>query len=191
LKKGEALAVYVLLLRGVNVGGSGRLPMADLRALLARLGCEAVATYIQSGNAVFRFDRDVTALAAAIGEGIAAAFGFRPVVLLREAGQLAEVLAVNPFAVGLKDAKTVHVFHLSCPAPHADLAALRALAAPGEAFHLTEAAFYLFAPEGIGRSVLATRVERALGVPLTARNLRTTMALAAMAQALAATEAPC
>lgn len=183
------MAVYVLLLRGVNVGGAGRLPMAGLRALLGRLGCEAVETYIQSGNAVFRSARSAGELAKAIGEGVAEGFGFRPVVKMLEAGQVMAVLAANPFAVAADDPKTPHVFFLARPAPGADLAVLAALAARGEAFHLTEAAFYLDAPEGIGRSALAARVERLLGVPTTARNLRTVAALADMARALGATEA--
>jgi len=183
--------VFVLLLRGVNVGGAGRLPMADLRALLTRLGCEAVKTYIQSGNAVFRFEGDAGVLAEAIAEGISGQFGFRPLVLLRTADELAAVLADNPFGAGVGDPKTLMVYFLTRPAPGADLVAMAALAARGEAFHLTEPAFYLSAPEGIGRSALAARVERLLGVAVTARNLRTVAALAEMARASRAEEAAC
>ena len=81
-----AMTVWVLMLRGVNVGGAGRLPMADLRALLTRLGCEAVETYIQSGNAVFRFAGDAAVLAEAdCARALPKRFGFRPAVFLREA----------------------------------------------------------------------------------------------------------
>jgi uncharacterized protein (DUF1697 family) len=51
------MAAFVALLRGINVGGNNKLPMGELRELLRALGCEDLATYIQSGNAVFRHDR--------------------------------------------------------------------------------------------------------------------------------------
>ncbi|MDP3860829.1 MAG: DUF1697 domain-containing protein [Phaeovulum sp.] len=183
------MTIWVLLLRGVNVGGTGRLPMAALRALLGRLGCTQVETYIQSGNAVFRSDRAAGDLAAAVGAAIAAEFGFRPAVILREAGQIAATLAANPFPQGAENPKSVHFFFLAEPARGADIGALDALAARGEAFHLTDAVFYLFAPEGVGHSALADRAPRVLGVPVTARNLRTVAALDDMARRLAATEA--
>lgn len=190
MKKQEGMAVYVLLLRGVNVGGAGRLPMADLGALLAGLGCEDVQTYSQSGNAVFRSAREAGELTEAIADGIAAGFGFRPAVLLREAGEVAAVLAANPFAQGAEKPRSVHVYFLTSAAREADLARLRALAAPDEDIQLTDTAFYLFAPS-IGRSALAAKLERLLGVPATARNLRTVAALAGMARALGAEEARC
>ena len=156
---------------------------------LARLGCADVETYIQSGNAVFRADRGADDLAESIGAGIAAEFGFRPAVLLREAGQLAVAVAANPFAQDVQAPKSPHFFFLAAPARGADLATLAALVAPGEAFHLTDTVFYLHAPGGIGRSALAARAERLLGVPVTARNLRTVSALDQMARRLAATGA--
>jgi uncharacterized protein (DUF1697 family) len=65
------MTVWVLLLRGINVGGAGKLPMPALKALLEGVGCTSVATYIQSGNAVFRGADDRAALAEAIGAAIA------------------------------------------------------------------------------------------------------------------------
>ncbi len=182
------MTVWVALLRGVNVGSTGRLPMAAFRVMLERLGAQDVQTYIQSGNAVFRSDQGAPGLAGEIAAAIAEKFGFHPAVLLREADEIDDILAANPFAQASADPKCVHIYFLAQPASGADVAGLQALAARGEAFHLTDAAFYLFAPEGIGRSVLAARAERLLGVPATARNLRTAAALGQMAQAMAATE---
>ena len=190
-EEGRRVAVYVLLLRGVNVGGAGRLPMADLRGLLEELGCVAVETYIQSGNAVFRFAGQSAVLAEAIAERIAERFGFRPAVLLRGVDAMTAVQDANPFDSAVNDPKTLMVYFLTRPATGANLAAMAALVARGETFQLTEAAFYLYAPGGIGRSALAARVERLLGVPATARNLRTVAALAEMARQLAETETEC
>ena len=184
-----AMTVWVLMLRGVNVGGAGRLPMAAFRDMLRGLGLADVQTYIQSGNAVFRSDLPAAELEAAIGAGIEASFGFRPALFLREARQLAAALAENPFPEAAETPKSLHLFFLATAAPGADLAALAALAAPSEAFHLSDTVFYLHAPEGIGRSALAERLPRHLKVPMTARNLRTVAALADMARQLAATEA--
>ena len=174
--------VLIALLRGVNVGGAGRLPMADWRAMLAAIGCTDVQTYIQSGNAVFRANR--TGLAEAIGAAIADRFGFRPHVFLLTLPQIETVLAANPFAPPQGLEKTVHIFFLDHPSPDADLAGLKTLAAPDEAFLLTDTAFYLHAPSGIGRSVLAQKLGRTLAVPTTARNLASVQAVVTLARGL-------
>jgi uncharacterized protein (DUF1697 family) len=67
----------------------------------------------------------------------------------------------------------LHLFFLATVALEPDLASLESLRADSERYALVEDVFYLHAPDGIGRSKLAARVERALGVPATARNWRT------------------
>ena len=179
--------VWVLLLRGVNVGANIRLPMAGFRAMLGGLGLGSVQTYLQSGNAVFRSDLAAEALDSLISAAIAAQFGFRPALFLRTLSQVEAVLAANPYPLGEDDPKTRHIFFLAEPAPDTDLAALQALAQT-EAFTLTDAAFYLFAPGGIGRSVLVQKLPRYLKVPHTARNLRSINAVADLARTL---DKPC
>ena len=83
----------VLLLRGINVGGTGKLPMADLRAILARLGARDVQTYIQSGNVVFSGDVEENAL----GDAIETDFAFRPRIMIFPADHLHRVARDNPF----------------------------------------------------------------------------------------------
>ena len=179
--------VKYLLLRGVNVGAHRKLPMADLRAILAELGARDVQTHIQSGNAVFRGALDGTSLAQAIG----ARFGFAPAVMILTRPQYAGVLAANPFAAsGAADGAPVHIGFLAHPS-RVDPATLQALAIPGEFCHLTPEAFYLHAPAGVGRSVLAARAERVLGVPMTMRNQRVAVALAMLAQTLQNGDLPC
>ncbi|MCL4674546.1 MAG: DUF1697 domain-containing protein [Pararhodobacter sp.] len=175
--------VRILLLRGINLGGRNRLPMADLRALLTGLGLSDVQTHIQSGNAVFRGPAAGAALAAGIVDAIDAAKGFRPEALVLDIGAVDAILGANPYRqAGDLDGADVQIGFLQSPALQADLDALNALAAPDERFALTPAAFYLHAPSGIGRSKLAARAERLLGVPMTMRNHRVTTALAALAR---------
>jgi uncharacterized protein (DUF1697 family) len=170
---------YIALFRGINVGGTGILPMKDLVRILEGMGFAAVQTYIQSGNAVFRSapietDRTAREIRAAIRE----AQGFAPAVLLLEAAQLQEAAANNPF--GAADGKALHLFFLESLPGKPDLAGLAAVKAETEQFELREKVFYLSAPDGIGRSVLAAVVEKSLGVPATARNWNTVSKLLSM-----------
>lgn len=166
----------ILLLRGVNVGAHRVLPMADLRAILTGLGCAAVQTHIQSGNAVFRANSD--GLAARIAEGIGARFPFTPRALVLPVPAYRAILAACPFA-----GEGVHVGFLA-EAPELDTAPLQTLAAPDEGLALTPTAFYLHAPSGIGWSKLAARAEALLGVPMTMRNLRVATAILKLAEGL-------
>ena len=174
------MSVTVAVLRGINVGGRHSLPMAELRALLERLGAIAPRTYIQSGNAVF----GGTVSPRAISGGIEAQMGFRPHVLCLSLTEYEAILADCPYgAEGDADGKTVHVwFTDGVPGPLGP--DVTELAGPSEAVKLTDGAAYLLAPEGIGRSKLAARMDRALGVPATARNWRTCCAIRDMARAL-------
>ena len=96
------------MLRGVNVGGAGRLPMAGFRAMLEGLGMTRVQTYIQSGNAVFLGLRQD--LPARISAALEAEFGLRVPVFVLGLEDLAAVLAANPFAAeGEADGAVVHV----------------------------------------------------------------------------------
>ncbi|MCR8723978.1 DUF1697 domain-containing protein [Frigidibacter sp. ROC022] len=177
------MTACVLLLRGINVGGAGKLPMADLRALLARLGADRVATHIQSGNAVFLHERPGAALPAAIRDAIEAGHGFRPAAFLLSGAEFSAVLAANPFPEAESDPRPMHLyFHDNSARP--DRAALDALLAPGEQWHCTDRVLYLRAPDGIGRSAFAAKLPRHFKAVMTARNLRTCRKLAEMAGAL-------
>ena len=173
------MSPWVILLRGVNVGGAGKLPMAEWRALLAEQGFDRPETFIQSGNAVIGSDLPREAIAARIGEGIASRFGFRPEVFVRRPEEIEALRADHPFAGD--DPARVYVFLLGGAPDGIDPDRIAALAARGERWVMSEAAFVLSAPEGMGRSVLAERIGRILKVPMTARNLRTLQALAEMA----------
>lgn len=166
----------VALLRGINVGGKHRLPMTDLVAIFAGLGHTGIHTYIQSGNVVF--DHAVPADAATITRAIEEAHGFAPHVLVLDAAAWRAVIAANPYPAG--GGKALHVFFFDTAPDAPDRTKLEALKSPTEAFTLGASALYLNAPEGIGRSKLAAGVEKALGVPVTARNGNTLAQISAL-----------
>jgi uncharacterized protein (DUF1697 family) len=167
------MTTFVALLRGINVGGRNILPMQDFRDLLVKLGCENVATYIQSGNAVFRHSCSAEELSESIPASIEAKFGFRPLLMLLGADEFSAIAAANPYRDETVEAKLVHVSFLTAPALKANLERMNSMASDGETFFLTESALYFYAPNGIGRSKLAGEMEKCLGVPATARNQRT------------------
>jgi len=176
---------WIALLRGINVGGKNILPMAELVQGLRSLQLDSVKTYIQSGNAVFRASIEMAQrLDAEIADMIEDRHGFRPRVLVLSADDLAAAVASNPFPEAEGNPKTLHLSFLAANPSEPDLESLAEAAAPNERFCLTGRIFYLHAPDGIGRSKLATKVEHLLGVATTARNWRTVNKLHEMAKNL-------
>jgi uncharacterized protein (DUF1697 family) len=178
------MTAYVALFRGINVGGRNSLPMQELHDLLGELGCTDVHTYIQSGNAVFRSTRKAAALSRAIGTETDKRFGFRPAVLLLRVAEFESIAAANPYVNDEANPAHLHLWFLAATPKNPDLSSLEAVRAESEAFELGAGALYLRAPAGIGRSKLAARVERALGVDVTARNWRTVSKLSELASTI-------
>jgi len=168
------MAAFVALLRAVNVGGTGKLAMADLVKLCVKAGFTDVKTYIQSGNVVFDSSASEARVKAALEKSLAAKLGKPVGVLLRSGAELDRVLAHNPF----KQAPPNRVIVLFLDkAPAAD--ALAAVKAPGgEELVLRGRELYIHYPDGQGVSKLK--------VPLaqvgTGRNLNTVAKLAEMAR---------
>jgi len=173
---------WILLLRGINVGGKKVLPMRELVEVLESLGLEEVRTYVQSGNAVFRAAGE---LPAGLGEEVSAAIearkGFRPQVLLLSAQDLERAIRGNPFPEAEAEPGRLHLFFLASTPESAHVEGLEAARSPTERFRIAGDVFYLHAPDGIGRSKLAAKAERLLGVDATARNWRTVQKLREMA----------
>ena len=174
---------YIALLRGINVGGHTKLAMADLRSVLEALGHGDVATYLQSGNAVFTSDRtDADALGAELTERLSADLGVSPTVMIRTAPELVAVAEANPYPEQARaDPTRVHVGFLSAePADPAALSFDQASHAPEELVHEGQTV-YLHLPDGIGRSRLAADlVRRVRDVEVTMRNWRTVARLVDM-----------
>ncbi len=166
----------VILLRGINVGGHGKLPMKELCALLETLGAANPRSYIQSGNVVI--DRVVNAedVEAAIEE----VKGFRPRVMVISADEFREIAAQNPFDE--PEGKLLHIWFASAAFTF-DQEKAASLQAVSEVLHIGARAIYLYAPDGIGRSKLAEKMERLAGVPCTARNMNTVRKLLEMLDA--------
>ena len=166
------------------MGGKNRLPMADLRAHLADAGFEGVQTYIQSGNVVCRHPaKRPSMLVQRMGDTIETHFGFRPAIHVLTLEALQAAADASPFTGENLD-KALHLFFLDQEPRQPDLEGLKAIKGPTEDFSLSGKVFYLHAPDGIGRSKLAQRAERLLGVPATARNWRTVQAVLSLANAL-------
>lgn len=170
------MARWAALLKGMNIGGK-RLPVAGMRDAAEALGWRDVRSHLASGNLVFAAEGEAPTLAEAL-RGALAARGLDVPVLVLGAGDLRAALAGCPFEPD--QGKHVHAFFLWSE-PEVDLQRIEALRAPSEALEVRGRVAWLHAPEGIGRSALAERMHRVLaGTDMTARNLNTVRALAAM-----------
>ncbi|WP_406398959.1 DUF1697 domain-containing protein [Streptomyces sp. NBC_00879] len=173
---------YAALLRGINVGGHKKVPMAELRELLTELGHGDVATYLQSGNAVFSSaSDDEQALATALERAIQQRFGFGVDCLVRGGPYLRAVVDDGPFPAAELEGKQLHVTYFSQPVGPERLASIDAAAFLPEEFRLGDRALYLYAPNGLGRSKLAEALGRPSlfkGIVATSRNWNTVVKLA-------------
>ncbi|MFE5482513.1 DUF1697 domain-containing protein [Streptomyces sp. NPDC056527] len=174
---------YAVLLRGINVGGHRKVPMAELRTLLDGLGHRDVRTYLQSGNAVFTTDADERGLASGIEDAIEKRFGFRVDCLVRDAEYLAAVADDCPFPAAELEGKQLHVTYLSERVDPERFAAIDQPAFLPEEFRLGDRALYLYAPDGLGRSKLGEALSRPAlfkGIVATSRNWNTVVKLVEM-----------
>jgi uncharacterized protein (DUF1697 family) len=168
------MTTYVILFRGINVGGNNILPMKDLKLLLEERGFQNVRTYIQSGNVVLN---SLKIPGSEIGASINEKFDFEPHLLVLEKSEFEASVKNNPYSP--TEGKMSHLYFCS-KLPEPNLERLISLKAPSEEYELKENMFYLYAPDGIGRSKLAAKVESCLRVPATARNLNTINKIAQM-----------
>jgi uncharacterized protein (DUF1697 family) len=170
------MTVFVALLRAVNVGGTGMLSMADLKALCEEIGFQDVRTYIQSGNVVFRTGEDEATVLARLEKALADKMGKSPGVILRSCAALEKVAENSPFPHAKPNYLLVTFLH--DPAPED---ALTKLVAPGgEEVHIAGREIYVHYPDGSGRSKLKLPALKAG----TSRNLNTVRKLAEMAREL-------
>ncbi len=165
------MASHVALLRGINVGGRNKVPMAELREVVASLGHTGVATYIQSGNVLFSTEKkDNAKLAAALESAIEDRFGLRSSVVVLSRDELAEVLAANPYS-DEPNPRLVHVVFLNADPPP-DLAdriaaVMDAAAAKGsrDTIRASGRALYVHTPDGFGRSEVAQNLFKLVTPP--------------------------
>ncbi|MFE9439924.1 DUF1697 domain-containing protein [Streptomyces sp. NPDC006602] len=172
---------YAALLRGINVGGAKKVPMADLRTLMEGLGHDDVRTYLQSGQAVFAsVHGDEESLAAELSGAIEKRFGFAVDVIVRDHAYLEAIADACPFPAAELEAKQLHVTYFSAPVDAERFAEIDQAAYLPEEFRLGDRALYLYAPNGLGRSKLAEHLSKPRinkGVIATTRNWNTVVKL--------------
>ena len=175
---------YVALLRGINVGGKNKLPMADLRDIFAAAGCEAVKTYIQSGNAVFEASRDLAErVPAIVTEAIRRRFGYETAVVVRSGEELRQVAASSPFDTS-GDPRFLQVAFLGDTPDAEAVSRLDPQRSPPDAFAVRGRHVYLHYPAGVARSKLTNEYLAAqLQTASTMRNWRTVLRLLELAEA--------
>jgi uncharacterized protein (DUF1697 family) len=174
------MATYAVLLRGVNVGGRGALPMATLRDVLTGLGYDGVRTYLQSGNAVVRTTTAAARIRTEVEGALQKATGRQVHALVRSHAQLRKVVDGWPFGAGGAPT-TKHVVFLSAAADGRPLRDLDLAEYAPERFAASGAHVYLSLPDGLGRSTLMPIVSRRLSKGVTTtRNWNTVTALLEM-----------
>ncbi|MFA7413825.1 MAG: DUF1697 domain-containing protein [Rhizobium sp.] len=168
--------VHVALIRAVNVGDAGKLPMAELKALCEGLGFTNVSTFIQSGNVIFRDGGDAADITARLDAALAERLGKPPGVFLRRPDELAAILDANPFASMEPNRVLVSFFAEAVPDD-----ALHGLVAPdGEEVVALGREIFVHYPIGSGRSRLKLPILKAG----TSRNINTVARLAELAGAI-------
>ncbi|MBW7885283.1 MAG: DUF1697 domain-containing protein [Caldilineaceae bacterium] len=176
--------VHIALLRGINVGGKNRLPMADLAAIFLGIGCRAVQTYIQSGNVVFRAEPSLAArVPALVAAAISADFGISSPVVTRTRAELVDVAHNNPYLAETAGTRALHVvFLLDEPEP-SQIAALDPDRSPPDRFVVRGRELFLFCPNGVARTRLTNQYfDSRLKTTSTMRNWQTVLALLELAQ---------
>jgi uncharacterized protein (DUF1697 family) len=176
------MARYVALLRGINVGGHRKVPMADLRSLAEDAGLTDARTYVASGNLVFSAERkSESALEALLEKAIETRFGFDVDVLVRAAEAWDEIAAANPFPEDSQAAPSKVMATIGRrPATDADVESLRPRATENEKVARSGGVLWFYYGDGSGRSKLAAAPIQGLW---TTRNWRTVETLQAMLRA--------
>jgi uncharacterized protein (DUF1697 family) len=176
---------HVALLRGINVGGKNKLPMADLARIFTEAGGSDVRTFIQSGNVVFAASPKLAGrIAAIVSREITGSFGLRVPIVLRGADELREAVARNPFLKKGIDPDWLHVGFLAEAPDKAHAASLDPERSPGDSFVLRGREIYLHVPNGMARTKLTNAwLDSKLATTSTFRNWRTVLKLLEMTQA--------
>jgi uncharacterized protein (DUF1697 family) len=170
------MPAFIALLRAVNVGGTGKLAMSELKEMCEALGFGAVRTYIASGNVVFTSRKSESAIKTALEKRLKAYAGKPVGVAVRSAAEMAQVLADNPFPRA-KPNRTVAIF-LDGKPPKDTLAGVRGQ--KDEEIRLGRREIYVHYGDGMGQSKLVIPAAKAG----TARNINTIATLAKMAAEL-------
>ena len=168
---------YIILLRGINVSGKNKLPMAELRDLLIDLKFQNVQTYIQSGNVILDSDKSKKEVCQKIKEGIKSKFDYDVPVLGRTVSEWEKAIAKYPFST--ENEKIVAFSFLDKATKESSIEVKNT----GEdQYKIIGDLVYLYCPSGFGQTKLTNNmIEKKLNVIATSRNLRTTLKLLELA----------
>lgn len=174
--------VFVALFSGINVGGNRIVKMAELRSFFGELGFADVATYVQSGNAVFRARKgDAASLTKQLESAFEKKWGFHSRIMVRDLDWFERLVAENPYPDVAGNPTKLHAYALEREPTKEEIARLAEKCTGPESFEIKGDVLYLHAPDGLGKSVFANLIARTLKVPGTARNWRTVLTLLEMA----------
>jgi uncharacterized protein (DUF1697 family) len=170
------MKTYIVLLKGINVGGHKKVPMADLRELLTKSGFKNVKTYIQSGNAVLEASEKVNTIESKIQKVIMAHFGFEVSVLVKTRQDLERIFDKCPFSEEKKKASYFMMLHNT---PDDDLIKVASEKVyEGEEYQIIKNCIYFFCEKGLGQAKFNVNFfERKLETFATARNYNTMVKL--------------
>jgi uncharacterized protein (DUF1697 family) len=172
---------FVALLRGVNVGKSKRVPMAELRELLAELGYSGIVTVLNSGNAAFRASNGSPASHAAnIAAAISVTLKIEVPVVVKSARELAAIVAENGLASAAVDPSRLLVAFVQDGKALSSLATVATLVMPPEQFVIGKSAAYLLCPSGVLESKAWEALLGKAGRFATTRNWATVLKLHAL-----------
>lgn len=177
------MTVHIALLKGVNVGGNNKLPMAPAREKLSSAGLTGIVSYIQSGNFLWPAKHPIEAETEIFAKVLKTEFCIAVDVLVMSLDRLqasAKNCPLNP-----DDPKTLH-FYFPTVAwdDDVDLARLRDLLAGEEEIVAGDGVLYHHTPQGFSKSKLAAKIPRLLPGPVTARNLNSIRKIVTLGESL-------
>lgn len=175
------MKTYIVLLKGINVGGHKKVPMADLRDLLSKSGFENVQTYIQSGNVILESSENANSIENKIQKAILAQFGFEVLVMAKTRPDLERMFANCPFS---EDKKKASYFLMLHQTPKDDLVKTASeIVYKADEYQIIDDCLYLFCDKGMGKSKFNVNYfERTLKTFATARNYNTMLKLLSLSQ---------
>src|SRR5262245_35882488 len=171
MPKAPATTAYVLLFRGV--GGATQLPTAPLGEALTEAGFENVATYINSGNAVLRSHRSREEVIAAVAQVCKDRFGFTKAIFAPTQEEWSALIDNNPYPHAAATPTRLHAAVLAEKPSSEAVSRLRGFSAAGEGIKVVGNVAYLHTPDGFGKSKLAEKFDKGIGVVNSARNWNT------------------
>ena len=171
------MKTYVALLRGINVSGHKKVPMAELREMLSKVGFVNVQTYIQSGNVIFQtLDVSTQKIEATIEKAIFDHFGFEVLVLVKTKDKLMQIFENSPFSEDKKKASYFMMLHDTPSVELVEVASQKIY--EGEEYMILNDCIYFFNAKGLGQSKFNVNFfERKLNTFVTARNYNTMVKL--------------